>query len=324
VRGVASLEEGGPADLGFVRSARFAAALAGARIGALIAPPGVNVGGRPVIRTPAPSLDFARAVGLLFPRPVPPVGAHPSAVISPDAEVDATASLGPCAVVGARSRVGPRCVLHAGVTLGEDVSVGADCVLHSGVVAREGVTIGSRVILQPGVVIGSDGFGYEFDERGALEKVPQIGTVVIEDDVEIGANTTVDRARLGTTRIGRGVKIDNLVQIGHNCVVGEHSVIVAQSGLAGGTAFGSRVFAMAQTGFANRAKVGDGAFVGARAGIFADVAPRSRVFGFPAVPERAWLRSAALVARLPELFRRLRAVERRLAPEGAAAESEEP
>jgi UDP-3-O-[3-hydroxymyristoyl] glucosamine N-acyltransferase len=312
VRGVASLEEGGPEDLGFVRSARFAEALAGARIGALIAPPGVDVGGRPVIRTGAPSLDFARAAGLLVPRPQPPPGRHASAVVSPDAEIHPSAFVGPLVVVGARTHVGPGTVLHAGVTLGEDVSVGADCTLHSGVVVRESVTIGSRVILQPGAVIGGDGFGYEFNERGEHEKVPQIGTVVIEDDVEIGANATVDRARLGATRIGRGVKIDNLVQIGHNCVIGEHSVVVAQSGLAGSTVFGSRVFAMAQTGFANHARVGDGSFIGARAGVIEDFPPRSRLFGFPARPERAWLRSATLVARLPEFVRRLRAVERRL------------
>ena len=312
VRGVAALEDGGPGDLGFLRSEQFVGSLAAARIGALIAPVGVDVGGRPVIRSPQPNLDFARAVRLLLPPPRPGPGAHPSVVVDGSARVDPSASLGPLVVVGPRARIGARSVLHAHVCVGEDAEVGEDCVLHARVVIREGVTLGDRVILQPGAVIGGDGFGYEFNERGEQEKIPQVGTVVIEDDVEIGANATVDRARLGATRIGRGVKIDNLVQIGHNCVIGEHSVVVALSGLAGSTVFERRVFAMAQTGFANHIRVGEGSFVGARAGVIEDLPAGSRVFGFPARPERAWHRSEALVAKLPELVRRLRALERRL------------
>jgi UDP-3-O-[3-hydroxymyristoyl] glucosamine N-acyltransferase len=198
------------------------------------------------------------------------------------------------------------------VSLGEDVELGCDCVLHPGVVLRDAVRVGDRVILQPGVVIGGDGFGYEFNERGEHEKVPQVGTVVIGDDVEIGANATVDRARLGATRIGRGVKIDNLVQIGHNCVIGDHSVVVAQAGLAGSTTLGERVIVMAQAGLANHVTVGAGSFLGVRAGVVQDLPPGSRVWGFPAQPERGWHRSASLFGRLPELARRLRAVERRL------------
>ena len=312
VQGVASLEEGGPADLGFVRSARFAAGLDEARVGAVIAPPDVVVGDRPAIRSPTPSLDFARAAGWVFAQEEPGPGVHPSATVDPEAELDATASVGPGVVVAAGAKIGPRSVLHGNVTLGADVRVGEDCVLHSGVIVRDGSVIGDRVILQSGSVIGADGFGYEFNERGEFEKVPQVGNVVLEDDVEIGANATVDRARLGTTRIGRGTKIDNLVQIGHNCVVGAHSIIVAQSGLAGSTTLGERVIVMAQSGASNRVSIGDGSFLGGRAGVVEDLPPGSRVWGYPARSERTWHRATAWFYRLPELARRLRAVERRL------------
>jgi UDP-3-O-[3-hydroxymyristoyl] glucosamine N-acyltransferase len=318
IHGVGSLEEGGPADLGFLRSAKFASALEETRIGALIAPPELDVGGRPVIRSPMPDLDFARAAALIVPAPRPAPGVHPSAFVDPTAKVDSEASIGAQVSVGARSEIGPRTVLHPNVTLCDDVRVGADCLFHPGVVVRERCAIGDRVILQPGVAIGGDGFGYEFNERGEHEKVPQLGNVVIEDDVEIGANSAVDRARLGTTRIERGVKIDNLVQIGHNCVIGAHSAIVAQSGLGGSTLLGSRVFMMAQAGSAGQLTIGDGSFVAGRSGVTKDVPPGSRVWGFPAVLEHRWHRSTVLVRRLPELLDRLRALERHLGlgPEG--------
>jgi UDP-3-O-[3-hydroxymyristoyl] glucosamine N-acyltransferase len=321
VRGVASLGEGGPEELGFLRSARHAGELAASRIGAVIAPPGVDVGGRPAIRSAAPNLDIARAARLLAPEERPAPGVHPRAVVDPAAHVHAEASIGPCAVVGARSRIGARSVVHANATVYADVRIGADCTLHAGSVVREGCLLGDRVVLQPGAVLGGDGFGYEFDERGGLEKVPQLGIVVVEDDVEIGACATVDRARFGETRIGRGVKIDNLVMIGHNCEVGEGSAIVAQSGLSGSSVVGKRVFLMAQTGVANQPTLGDGSFVGARGGVFRDLAPGSRVWGFPAVPERTWHRTMTVLHRLPELLRRVRRLERRLG--AAPADPEE-
>ena len=312
VRGVASLEDGGPDDLGFLRSAKHVGELAKSAIGAVIAPPGVDVGGRPAIRSHSPNLDIARAAKLLAPaaRPVP--GVHPRAFVDPGASVDATASVGPGAAVGARARIGARTVLHPNVTLYAGVSLGDDCELHANVVVGEGSRIGDRVILHPGVVVGGDGFGYEFDEQGRLEKVPQLGIVVLEDDVEIGANTTVDRARFGETRIGRGVKLDNLVQIGHNSRIGEGSAIVAQTGIAGGTTLGKRVFMMAQSGAANRAKIGDGSFIGVRGGVIQDLPPGSRMFGFPLASERTWHRAMILIYRLPEIVRRLRRLEKRL------------
>jgi UDP-3-O-[3-hydroxymyristoyl] glucosamine N-acyltransferase len=312
VEGVAALDAGDARALGFVRSPAFAAALAASRIGAVIAPPGLDVGARPAIRSPLPSLDFARAAALLVPEPRPAPGVHPSAFVAATARIHPTASIGPRCVVGERAEVGARSVLVASVTVLDAARIGDDCRLHAGVVVRERCRLGDRVVLQPGVVIGGDGFGYEWNERGENEKVPQVGDVELEDDVEIGANSTVDRARLGTTRIGRGTKVDNLVMIAHGCVIGPHSLIVAQSGLAGGTVFGERVIAMAQSGFGGQLTVGAGSFVAARAGVIEDVPPRSRVWGFPAQPERAWHRSVAWLGRLPELGKRVRALEKKL------------
>ncbi len=320
VRGVASLADAGPDQLGFARSKANAAALLASKAGALIAPPGLDCGGRPVIRSPLASLDFARATAFLHPALRAPAGVHPSAVVAPDASVDPTAVVGPLAYVGARSRIGAGSVVHARASVLEDVRVGRDCVLHAGSVVREGCLLGDRVILQPGAVIGGDGFGYEFNERGEHEKIPQIGNVVLEDDVEIGANSTVDRARLGSTRIGRGVKIDNLVQVAHNVEIGAHSALVAQVGIAGGTKLGERVFFMAQSGAAGQLKIGDGVFVGARGGVLEDLPAGTRWWGFPAQPERAWHRISALLTRLPELMRRVRRIEKKLGVDEADAE----
>ncbi len=318
---VADLESGGPSHLGFLRSAAHAPALAGSRIGSLIAPSGVDVGGRPVIRSALPSLDFARATGWLRPPRRPPPGIDPRAALAADVEVDPTASIGALAVLGAGTRVGADTVIGPGVLLGEDVQIGAGSWLHPGVVVASGCRVGDRVVLQPGVVIGGDGFGYELNEKGEHEKVPQVGHVVIEDEVEIGANTTVDRGRLGATRIRRGAKIDNLVQIAHNVEIGEHAIVVAQSGIAGSTVLEDRVIMMAQAGVAGHVRIGAGSFLAARAGVFEDVPAGSRLWGFPAAAERAWHRSAALVGRLPEIVRRLRAVERRLGLRGSKDEA---
>ena len=310
--GVAELERAGPADIAFVRSAEYYDRAAASRAGALIVPAGLDPGSRSAIRSPNPALDFARVVERLSPELRPPPGLHPLAQLAEDAEVDASAALAAFVVVGSDCRVGARSVLHAHVTLYPGVVVGADCLIHSGVVLREGTILGDRVVLQPGVVIGGDGFGLVADERGLARRVPQIGRVVIEDDVEIGANTTVDRATLAETRIRRGAKIDNLVQIAHNCDIGENAIVVAQTGLSGSTVVGAGAVLMAQAGSAGHLRVGERAFVGARAGLHKDVAPGSRVWGAPQLEERRWHRAMAALARLPDALRRLRAVEREL------------
>jgi len=312
IEGVAALESACESELSYLRSADWAAAAARSQAGALILPEGVDAGGRPAIRSPQPALDFARAVRRIRPPARPAVGVHPAAHVDPEATVDSSASIGPGAVVGAGSRVAARTVIHANATIYRNVEIGEDCELHSGVVVREDTVIGQRVCLEPGVVIGGDGFGYIHDEGGRFQKVPQVGRVVIEDDVEIGAGSTVDRATLSETRIRRGAKIDNLVQIAHNCDVGEDVLIAAQSGLGGSTVVGAGAIIMAQAGSAGHLHIGARAFVGARAGLHRDVPEAARVWGSPQMEERAWHRAVAALARLPDALRRLRAVERKL------------
>jgi UDP-3-O-[3-hydroxymyristoyl] glucosamine N-acyltransferase len=214
------------------------------------------------------------------------------------------------AFVGARVRIGARTVIHPHVVLYPDVQVGEDCLLHSGVQVRERCRLGHRVIVQNGAVIGADGFGFAKDAEGRYEKIPQIGTVVIDDDVEIGALTAVDRAALAETRIGRGTKIDNLVQIGHSVTIGRDTVIAGQVGIAGSTKIGDRVVLAGQVGVVGHIAIGDGVIVTAQTGVPGDVAPGAIISGSPAIENRTWLRSIAVFAKLPELSRRVRQLER--------------
>jgi UDP-3-O-[3-hydroxymyristoyl] glucosamine N-acyltransferase len=312
VDGVAALESAGPGDLSFVRSERYAAALAASRAAALIAPAGVDTGARPVIRSPNPGLDFARAARLVVPAARPPAGVHVAAHVEPEAHVDASASIGPGCAVGAYASIGPRTVLHANVTLYEHVTLGADCVVHAGCVLREGTVVGDRVILQPGVVLGADGFGYAVNEDGAFEGMPQLGRVVVGDDVEIGANATVDRGTLGDTTLARGVKIDNLVMVSHNCALGENAMIVAQAGLAGSTSVGRGALILSQAGIVDHVRIGDGAYVGPQSGVTGDVPDGARVLGTPHQDLPRARRVWTLLRRFPELAARLRAIERHL------------
>jgi UDP-3-O-[3-hydroxymyristoyl] glucosamine N-acyltransferase len=312
IRGVASLETAGPNDLVHVRDASHLESFRGSRAGAVILPEGLDRDSKQAIYSPIPLLDFARAVALICPRAIPAPGIDPGAFVASGAEVSASASIGPGASIGARSRVGPGSTIHPNATLYSDVTIGEGCTIHSGAVIREGSVLGDRVIVQPGAVIGGDGFGYVPDETGALHKVPQIGGVVIGDDVEIGANTTIDRAALTQTAIADRVKLDNLIQIAHGCEIGPDVVIAAQSGISGSTRIGRGTIVMAQVGVAGHLEIGSRAFLGARAGLHRDVADRARVYGIPQMEERGWHRSMAALKRLPELFKRLRAIERKL------------
>jgi UDP-3-O-[3-hydroxymyristoyl] glucosamine N-acyltransferase len=203
-------------------------------------------------------------------------------------------------------------VLHSLVTVGEDAVLGEDCVLHSGVQVRERCRLGNRVVVQNGAVIGADGFGFAKDEKGCYHKIPQRGIVVVEDDVEIGALTAIDRAALAETRIGRGVKLDNLVQIGHSVTIGEDTVLAGQAGIAGSTVVGSRVTLAGQVGVAGHLKIGDGVIATAQTGIPSSVEPGRVISGYPAIDNRAWLKSSAVFARLPELQKRVRELEREI------------
>ena len=312
IRGLASLEQAETGDLSFVTGPKYRTAAEQSRASAFLAPPGLELPGRPVIRVADPFLAVARLLPLFHPEPWPAPGIHPTAVLAESARVARDASVMACAVVGAGSVVESRAVLHPHVVVGERCRVGEGSVLHPHVVLRADVDVGRRVVIHAGSVLGADGFGYVFDGTHH-QKIPQVGRVVVEDDVEIGANVTIDRATLGATVIGRGTKIDNLVQIGHNTVVGADTIIVAQTGIAGSCRIGSRVVLGGQVGVADHVTIGDGAQVGSQSGVHRDVAPGGAALGTPAIPAAAARRTMAALPRLPGLLRAVRTLERRVA-----------
>ncbi len=312
IRRVAGIESAGPGDLTFLANPRYAAHLATTRASAVIVPPQVETP-LPALVCDNPYLLFARALELLHPPARPAPGIDVTARVDPSAVLGDGVHVGALAVVGPRVRVGARSVIHPHVVLYQDVVVGDDCQLHSAVQVREGCRLGSRVVVQNGAVIGAEGFGFAKDAEGRYSKIQQLGIVVVEDDVEIGALTAIDRAALGETRIGRGTKIDNLVQVGHSVTIGAHTVLAGQVGIAGSSQIGRGVTLAGQVGVAGHIKIGDGAVATAQTGIPNDVAPGSVVSGYPAIDNRAWLKSSAVFAKLPELLRRVRELERRLA-----------
>lgn len=309
---VAGIEDAGPGDLTFLANVRYAARLASTRAAAVIVAPEFETP-LPSLLSKNPYLSFARAVALLHPKPRPAAGIHPTAQLGPGAVLGAGVHLGAYVVVGARARIGPRSVLHPHVVVYDDASIGEDCELHSGVQLREACRLGHRVVIQNGAVIGSDGFGFAKDDAGHYEKIPQRGIVVIEDDVEIGALTAIDRAALRETRIGRGSKLDNLVQVGHSVTVGEDTVLAGQVGIAGSTKIGQRVTLAGQVGVAGHLSVGDGVVASAQSGIPQDVEPGAFVSGYPAIENRDWLKASAIFAKLPALQKRVRELERQIA-----------
>jgi UDP-3-O-[3-hydroxymyristoyl] glucosamine N-acyltransferase len=311
VRRVSGIEEAGPGDLTFVANPKYASRLATTQASAVILSPDVQ-SALPSLLSDNPYLTFARAVALLHPQPAPLPGVHPTAVVDPGAALGPDVHVGALAVVGPGVRVGARTVIHPHVVLYEGVEVGQDCVLHSGVQVRERCRLGDRVVVQNGVVLGGDGFGFARDAGGRYHKIPQVGVVVIEDDVEIGALSAVDRAALSETRVGRGTKIDNLVQVGHSVTIGQDTVVAGQVGIAGSTRIGNRVTLAGQVGVVGHVTISDGAIVTAQSGIPGFVEPGAVMSGSPAIDNRTWLKSIAVFARLPELLKRLRALERRL------------
>lgn len=311
VRGVNGIERAGPGDLTFLANPRYAGHLTTTRAAAVLLAPGHQASVACLVSA-NPYLDFARAVSILRPPARPAPGVHPSAQVDPTAVLGPDVHVGALAVVGPRVRLGARSVVHPHVVLYADVETGPDCVIHSAVQVREGCRLGHRVVVQNGAVIGGDGFGFARDGEGRYHKFPQVGIVVVEDDVEIGALTAIDRAALGETRIGRGTKIDNLVQVGHSVAVGEDSVLAGQVGIAGSTHIGSRVTLAGQVGVAGHLTIGDGVVATAQTGIPGSVEAGAVVSGYPAIPNRAWLRSSAVFAKLPELQKRLRELERRV------------
>lgn len=314
VTGIAGIRDANPGDITFVSNPRYASAASRTKAAALVvARDWKQPSTAALIRVDYPDKAFVSIVQLFAPPPVQyKAGIHPAAVVAPDAKLGEGISIGPCCVVESGAMIGNRTILGAGCFVGHKVKVGDDCHLYPHVSLREYVQLGNRVIIHDGTVVGSDGFGYTVDQQGVRTKIPQTGIVVVSDDVEIGANTTIDRARFGRTFIGKGVKIDNLVQIAHNVQIGEHAVIVAQVGISGSSMIGNRAILAGQAGIAGHLSVGEGAIVEAQSGVHKDVPAGTVVFGCPALPREKSLRIYAHYQRLPELRDRIVDIERRL------------
>jgi len=320
ISGVAPLETAGPSQIAFYANPRYRRELQATRAGAVI------VSDEDAAQVPAssarlvapqPYVAFAKASALFHDGLVIEPGIQDGALVDETAEVHPTAAISPGAYVGPNARIGPRTTLHAGARVLDGARIGEDCVLWPGAVVREHCIVGNRVVLQPNAVVGSDGFGFAFDLEGEgngpmHRKVPQSGIVCIEDDVEVGACSCIDRATLGETRVGRGTKIDNLVQIGHNVQVGPLCLIVAQVGISGSTQVGQGVVLAGQVGVVGHLRIGDGARAGAQAGVAHDVGEGETVTGYPAMPHREWLRMSAALPRVPELLKQVRKLQQRV------------
>ncbi|MBN1336197.1 MAG: UDP-3-O-(3-hydroxymyristoyl)glucosamine N-acyltransferase [Deltaproteobacteria bacterium] len=308
---IRSIEEAGPEHLAFVANRRYARHIATTRAGVLLLDPHTPAPGRTTLRVPDPYLGFARALALFHPYPEVVPGVHPSAVVDPTADVTG-AAVGPLAVVGAHARVGPGTRLEPGAVVGAWAVVGRDCRIGARAVVGEACVVGDRVVLNPGAVVGSDGFGFATTPDGHV-KIPQVGRVVLEDDVELGACTCVDRAAVGETRVRRGAKLDNLVQVGHGATVGEHALLVACSGVAGSSRLGRFVTLAARASVLGHLEIGDGVQVGAASTVTRNLPDGARVSGHPAFAHALWRRAALSLKELPGLLSVVRRLDARVA-----------
>lgn len=314
VERVAGIRDAEAGEISFVANPKYAHAASETRATAVIVEPSwAHPCPASLIRAANPEQAFSRVAEWFAPPPVTfEPGIHPSAVVAPDAVIGSGSYIGPHVVIESGASIGARCVLVAGCYIGHGASAGDDCRFYPNVTIREHCRIGSRVILHNGVVIGSDGFGY-IQEGAIRRKIPQIGIVVIGNDVEIGANVTVDRARFGQTIIGNGVKIDNLVQIAHNVIIGDNAVIVAQVGISGSTTIGERTILAGQVGIAGHLTIGSDVIIGAQSGVSKNIPDKSFVLGSPAQPYEKTAKIHALTMRLPDLKDKLAALEQRIA-----------
>jgi UDP-3-O-[3-hydroxymyristoyl] glucosamine N-acyltransferase len=313
VSGVASLADAGPKDLSFFASDKYAEALAKTRAGALLTTKRVPTLEIPQIVLPDPFLAINRLIDFFHPPDggKPPAGIDSQAKVAVSAQIGEGASIGPFVFVGEGASIGARTVVHSGAYIGADVRLGDDTVIWPNVVIREGSVIGSRVTIHSGAVVGADGFGFA-RRNGSFVKLRHVGIVFIEDDVEIGANATIDRANFGRTLIRRGVRLDNLVHIGHNVEIGEDTAMAAQCGVSGSTIIGKRVMMGGQVGAVDHLRIGDDSILIAQSGVIGDVPPRAKVSGYPARPHREVLRAQAEMRGLARLKARLRAIEEKL------------
>lgn len=306
INGVAPVDSARPGTITFIANPKYAHAARSTHASAIIVDQKFPSVDKPLLRVRDPQYAYALAAELFF-RPIRYApGIHPTAVIEPSARIGLNASIGAYVAIDAGVEIGESATLLPHTVIYRDVKIGKNFFAHAHVSVREGCEIGDNVLLHNGVVIGSDGFGFAKNERGQWHKVPQAGKVVIEDNVEIQANSCIDRGSMGETRIGRNTRIDNLVQVGHNCMVGENSLLCAQVGLAGSTEIGKNVILAGQVGIAGHCTIGDGAVLTAQSGVPNDVPAGAVYSGYPAIENRLWLRSVAVFNKLPELSRTVR------------------
>jgi len=309
--GFAQIDKAKPGDLTFAENAEFLAAAEASAATAIITAKDTASTKKVLIRVANPRVAFAKALAVFFPEPKFVAGIHPSAVIAASAQIDPTAHIGPHCTIGERVKIGASAVLQSGNFIGDDSVLGDGTNLFPNVTIYSCSQIGQRVRIHAGAVIGADGFGYVFD-AGFHRKVPQVGNVVIGDDVEIGANTTIDRAALGSTVIGKGTKIDNLVQIGHNVEIGEHCIFCAQVGVSGSTKIGSHTVLAGQVGLAGHLKIGGKVTIGSKSGVMNNIPDGEKWFGIPALPDRQTKRMFIALQRLPDLLKKVTAWEKKL------------
>ena len=319
ITGVAGVEEASSEQITFVVNPKYAAAARSTRAAAIIVGNDFPALSRPMLRHANPYLAFARAIELFYRSPEYPSGVHKTAVIHPSARIGKKASIGAYVVIEEDVEIGDDCTLLPHVVIYRGARIGNNFFAHAHAVVRERCILGNHVILQNGVVVGADGFGFAKDDHGVWHKIAQSGPAVIEDDVEVQANACIDRASVGETRIARGSKIDNLVQVGHGSKVGERTLLCAQVGLAGSTHVGNDVILAGQVGVAGHCSIGDGVIATAQTGIPNDVTAGKVVSGYPAIENRQWLRAVAVFSRLPELARSLRSPSKKVAQRETAA-----
>jgi UDP-3-O-[3-hydroxymyristoyl] glucosamine N-acyltransferase len=309
---VAGIQRAEPGDLTFLANARYGAELATTRASAIIvsSADAAHSTAAALLICHNPYAAFARAVGLFAHAVAPPTGIDRSSAVAPDATLGADVSIGPFVAVGAGASIGARTIIFPNVVIGPGVTIGEDCVIHAHVTIREGVTVGNRVILHDGVVVGSDGFGFATEKDGTHFKIPQLADVVIEDDVEVGANSTIDRPAIGDTRIGAGTKIDNLVHVAHGVVIGRRVLLAAQVGIAGSTTIDDDVMMAGQSGVAGHLRVGRRAKIGAKSAVLQSVDADAFVTGHPAFEHADWRRASVVYRQLPALKKRIEELER--------------
>ena len=312
ISGVAGLEQAKSGELTFLSNPRYTRLVETTKASAIITEKEIERRGLACLLSDNPYLDFARALELFYQSPRPATGIHPTAVVAESAKIGPNASIGPYAIIGQSVVLGRGAVIHSHVAIYEGAEIGDDFLAHSHAVVREFCRLGDRVILQNGVIVGGDGYGFAHKPDGSHYKIVQAGRVVIEDDVEIQAHSCIDRAAVGETRIKRGSKLDNLVQIGHSVEIGENAIVCAQVGIAGSTTVGRNCVLAGQVGLVGHLNVGDNVAITAQSGVPSDVPDDKMISGYPAIDNRRWLRCAAVYNRLPELDKAVRELEKRI------------